>query len=59
MTNSKINKLLLVTDEEKKAVLKHYNITEKELDETIQYMMDWKQKFGLPDYGKDINCFSY
>lgn len=53
-----LNNLILVTDEEKQAVLKHSNITEEELNETIQHLLDWSKKSGFPVDGKYIMyCF--
>lgn len=48
----KIHELLAVTEEEKKAVLKHYNINEKDLQEKVDSLVDYLTKSGLPQEGK-------
>mgnify|MGYP000261691890 CR=1 FL=1 len=38
---SKLSKLLQVTEEERKAILEHYNTTEEEFLKNVQILKDW------------------
>lgn len=44
--------LLIVKDEERQAVLKHYNMTESDLKDKIDYLLEWHKKSGYPHDGK-------
>lgn len=49
---SQIQNLLQVSDEERNAVLKNYNISEKEFFEKIATLREWYKKTGFPEDGK-------
>lgn len=50
-----LSKLLQTTEEEKKAVLQNYNITEEEVQFTIESLKEWYRKTGMPNDGKEDN----
>lgn len=54
---AKVNEMLAVTEEEKKAVLKHYNMNEKDLQEKVEFLVDYQIKSGLPHEGKRRNVY--
>lgn len=52
---SKMEKLLEVTDEERRSILKHYNLSEQDFKEKIDSLLEWYKKSGLPEEGKKIH----
>ncbi|XP_030759611.1 uncharacterized protein LOC115885009 [Sitophilus oryzae] len=54
MTMSNLSQLLQVTDSEKQAILKHYNLAEEEFEENVKYLKDWlAQSSHLPQVSDD------
>lgn len=51
----KISELLQVSNEERKAILKQYNMNEEDFTQQIESLRDWYVKSGLPEHGKDIH----
>ncbi|XP_023013528.1 alpha-tocopherol transfer protein-like [Leptinotarsa decemlineata] len=45
---TKISKLLQYSESEKRAILKHYNISEKEFEELVEQVREWFTKSSLP-----------
>lgn len=52
---AKINTLLVVTNEEKNVILKHFNMNEKDLQEKIDFLIEQQIKNGFPQDGK-VKC---
>lgn len=49
---SQVKNLLMVSDAEKKAIFKHYNMSERDFEEIVEIVREWYLKTRLPKEGK-------